>query len=566
MFICQSCGAENTNDKAKFCNECGASKESPSSEMDLPEQINRYKSFIEEIFFTNDSQKVDAISRSTREKLKISITAHMKITYELSTFKEEIRHFFQFKLEFDQNVQDAYAGHDTYLKFRFTNLSDSEFFKVNLGWDDPEKPDEMVLKIQGSTLVHPHTSLELGGTHIFPRGGVKNIGDLLITIFDQIGGQATFKAEPFSFKVQNLDQKSIKNITNQISIEGRVVDASGMGLGTHQPELEQISESKWIPLTFSFIKPNSEFYSERPRTTTSPNNYQLEVKGNKNEIYPQKSSGVNFDNSIIDIVANAFNEVGIEGLIYVSDSKYLKYELEVIEGMNFDSGYISPIFINNIKEKATFFDNPYILLLNRKLISGTDLAPLTELFEKVIDSQRPLLILAEEINGIALQVLESKASRGILKIVAINAPNSVMQWKKTLEDIAVLTDGVVFEYAHQNIDFHDLGEAKRVEVTDKSTKIIDGFGTYSALVDRIESIRVEVEVARTESEQEFHRERAAKLAGGIAHIKICASSEAELTEKKSTLKNCLALISAAIKKGEINTTDELKLFIEKTLF
>jgi len=566
MFICQSCGAENVSSKAKFCNECGASKESLSSEMDLPEQINRYKGFIEEIFFSNNLQKVDEISLSTREKLKISITEHRNITNNLLLYKEKIKHLFQFKFEFDQNVQDAYAGHDTYLRFRFTNLTDSEFFKVNLAWDDSEKPDEMELKIQGSTLVHPHISLELGGALIFPRSGVKNIGDLLIIVSDQIGGQATFRAAPFSFKVQNLDQRSIRNITNQISIEGRVVDASGMGLVTHQPELEHISESKWIPLSFDFIKANLDFYSERSRITKSKNNDQLDVRGSKNEIILPKLSRVNFDKSIIDIVTNAFNQVGFEGLIYVGDSKYLPYELNVIDCMHFDSGYISPIFINNLKDKATYFDDPFILLVDGKLTSGTDLAPLNELFDQVIVSQRPLLILAEEINGIALQVLEAKSIRGILKMVAINAPYSAMQRKKTLEDIAVLTGGILVEYTHQNIDFHCLGKAKRVEITDKSTKIIDGLGAYSAIEDWVKSIRVEIEVARTESEQEFHRERIAKLAGGIAHIKICASSEAELTEKKFTLKNCIALTSAAIKKGEIKTTDELKVFIEKILF
>lgn len=566
MFICQSCGAENNNDKAKFCNECGTSKETLSSGMDLPEQINRYKSFIEEIFFSSDSQKVDEISRSAREKLKISITAHRKITDQLSLYKEEIRHFFQFKFEFDQNVQDAFAGHDTYLKFRFTNLSDDEFFKVNLVWDDPEKPDEMDLKIQGTTLIHPHTSLELGGTHVFPRGGVKNIGGLLITVFDQIGGHATFKAAPFSFKVQNLELRSIKNITNQISIEGRVVDASGMGIGTHQPELEQITEVKWIPLTFSLIKPNAEFYSERSASITFSNNNQLAVKGNKNEIISEKSSIVSFDNSIVDIVASAFNQVGMEGVIYVAESKYLKYGIDVIDCMHIDSGYISPIFINNFSEKATYFDDPNILLLNRKLASGTDLNPLKELFDQVIESQCPLVILAEEITGTALEVLESKAGRGIFKMVAINSPNSAMQRKKIIEDIAVLTGGVVVEYPDEKFDLHCLGRAKRVEVTDRSTKIIDGSGTYSAIVDRVNSIRVEIEVARTESEQEFHRERIAKLAGGIAHIKIFASSEAELTEKKATLKNCLTMTRNAIKNGEIKTEDELKLYIKKSIF
>ena len=177
-----------------------------------------------------------------------------------------------------------------------------------------------------------------------------------------------------------------------------------------------------------------------------------------------------------------------------------------------------------------------------------------------------MLILADEINGTALDILASKVQRGILKTAAVNAPDSGIRRKKIMQDIAILTGSTVVEYAHQKIELHDLGRAKRVEVTSRSTSIIDGSGTYSAIADWVTSIRSEIDLVRTESELEFHRERIAKLAGGIAYIKISAPTESEKNEKKIHLKNCINSTRQAIKNGEIKTVDELKKFINEILF
>jgi len=142
MFICPFCGVENTNDRAKFCNGCGASKDSIPADMDLPDQLSRYSAFVEEVFFSNAIDELEEIVNSSRERLRISFAAHTKIVEGLIKIKAKVAHLFQFKLEFDQNVQDAYAGQDTYLKFRFTNLSSDQFFKVNLVWDDFETSGE----------------------------------------------------------------------------------------------------------------------------------------------------------------------------------------------------------------------------------------------------------------------------------------------------------------------------------------------------------------------------------------------------------------------------------------
>jgi len=253
--------------------------------MDLPQQVERYASFLKDIFFDHSIEEIEGMSKGTRDRLKISIIAHRKIVEELSNLKAKVAHLFQFKLEFDQNVQDAYAGHDTYLKFRFTNLSDSEFFKVTLDWDDPETPDELDLKIPGRNLVKPRSTSELAGAHVFQRVGIKEIADLYITVTDQLGEQALFRASPFSFKVQNLDQKITKNITThqQISIEGRgVVDASG--IGSDRGAQESSFNPNWINLSLTYIsnhldqtsklihkaKPNEEADIEIDSAKTSP--------------------------------------------------------------------------------------------------------------------------------------------------------------------------------------------------------------------------------------------------------------------------------------------------------
>jgi len=263
MFICQSCGVENTNESAKFCSGCGRERDASLADLDLPDQIQRYSAFIKDIFFDHSLDDLEVMSKATRERLKISYASHQKLIKELGLIKDKVGHLFQFKLEFDQNVQDTYAGHDTYLKFRFTNQSDNEFFRVNLDWIDQDLSNQVGLNIAGKTIIKPKASQELGGSYIFPRMGIKEISNLIITVKNQIGEKASFVAESFTFSVQNPDQRITKQFTtnNQISIEGRgVVDASGMGAGTS--EASEASEARrttegekslWKELIFTYL-------------------------------------------------------------------------------------------------------------------------------------------------------------------------------------------------------------------------------------------------------------------------------------------------------------------------
>jgi len=269
MYKCRSCGIECASQNARFCSECGASKDAALSNLDLPEQLERYSLFIKEIFFDHSMIEVESLSKVTRDRLKISTVAHQKIVQELVEVKEKIEHLANFKIEFNQNVKDAYVGHDTYLRFRFTNLSNSEFFKVNLAWGESDLQNKIGFNIHGDSIVKPNGVIELGGTCIFPRMGFKEISGMQVTVIDQIGDQAEFKVSSFSFRILNPDQRIIKSVHNhnQISIEGRgVVDASGMGSIKNNSEFNfDIEAPSWKELSISYILkdlPNTIIESE----------------------------------------------------------------------------------------------------------------------------------------------------------------------------------------------------------------------------------------------------------------------------------------------------------------
>jgi len=237
-------------------------------------------------------------------------------------------------------------------------------------------------------------------------------------------------------------------------------------------------------------------------------------------------------------------------VITVEDGKGLENELDLVEGMQFDRGYISPYFINNPDKQVAILDDPYILLHDKKVSNIRDLLPL---LEQVAKAGKPLLIIAEDVDGEALATLVVNNIRGILKTTAVKAPGFGDRRKAMLEDIAILTGGTVIAeelgLKLENATLKDLGRAKRIEVGKEDTTIIDGAGEKAAIEARVKNIRKQVEEATSDYDKEKLQERVAKLAGGVAVIKVGAATEVEMKEKKARVEDALHATRAAVEEG-----------------
>ncbi|MDR0769755.1 MAG: chaperonin GroEL [Burkholderiales bacterium] len=268
------------------------------------------------------------------------------------------------------------------------------------------------------------------------------------------------------------------------------------------------------------------------------------------EIAQVGSISANADESIGQIIADAMDKVGKEGVITVEDGKGLENELDVVEGMQFDRGYVSPYFINNADKQAVLLDDPYVLLHDKKISNIRDLLPV---LEGVAKAGKPLLIIAEDIDGEALATLVVNNIRGILKACAVKAPGFGDRRKAMLEDIAVLTGGTVIAeelgLKLENATLNDLGRAKRIEIGKEDTTIIDGAGDKSTIEARVKTIRKQVEEATSDYDREKLQERVAKLAGGVAVIKVGAATEVEMKEKKARVEDALHATRAAVEEG-----------------
>ncbi|MDX9737291.1 MAG: chaperonin GroEL [Azonexus sp.] len=268
------------------------------------------------------------------------------------------------------------------------------------------------------------------------------------------------------------------------------------------------------------------------------------------EIAQVGSISANSDSSIGDIIAEAMEKVGKEGVITVEDGKSLANELDVVEGMQFDRGYLSPYFINNPDKQVALLDNPFILLFDKKISNIRDLLPV---LEQVAKASRPLLIIAEDVDGEALATLVVNNIRGILKTVAVKAPGFGDRRKAMLEDIAILTGGTVISeetgLSLEKADLKDLGQAKRIEIGKENTTIIDGAGDEASIQARVKQIRVQIEEATSDYDREKLQERVAKLAGGVAVIKVGAATEVEMKEKKARVEDALHATRAAVEEG-----------------
>jgi len=268
------------------------------------------------------------------------------------------------------------------------------------------------------------------------------------------------------------------------------------------------------------------------------------------EIAQVGSISANSDSSIGDIIAAAMDKVGKEGVITVEDSSGLENELDVVEGMQFDRGYLSPYFINNPDKQMAVMEDPFILLFDKKISNIRDLLPV---LEQVAKAGKPLLIVAEDVDGEALATLVVNNIRGILKTCAVKAPGFGDRRKAMLEDMAILTGGTVIAeevgLSLEKAQLTDLGRAKRIEIGKENTTIIDGAGDANAIKGRIAQINKQIEEVTSDYDREKLQERKAKLAGGVAVIKVGAATEVEMKEKKARVEDALHATRAAVEEG-----------------
>jgi len=270
------------------------------------------------------------------------------------------------------------------------------------------------------------------------------------------------------------------------------------------------------------------------------------------EIAQVGSISANSDSDIGKIIADAMDKVGKEGVITVEDGKSLENELDLVEGMQFDRGYLSPYFINNPEKQMCALEDPFILLYDKKISSIRELLPI---LEQVAKAGKPLLIIAEEVEGEALATLVVNNIRGILKTCAVKAPGFGDRRKAMLEDMAILAGGTVISeelgLKLENATLKDLGRAKKVEAGKENTIVIDGNGDKSQIEARVKQIRVQIDEATSDYDKEKLQERVAKLAGGVAVIKVGAATEVEMKEKKARVEDALHATRAAVEEGVV---------------
>ncbi|MEE9493369.1 MAG: chaperonin GroEL [Gammaproteobacteria bacterium] len=260
----------------------------------------------------------------------------------------------------------------------------------------------------------------------------------------------------------------------------------------------------------------------------------------------------NSDTNIGDIIANAMEKVGKEGVITVEEGSSLENDLDVVEGMQFDRGYLSPYFVTNQQNMQAELEEPYVLLFDKKISNIRDLLPI---LEGVAKGGRPLLIIAEDIEGEALATLVVNSIRGIVKVCSVKAPGFGDRRKAMLQDIAVLTGGQVISeevgLSLEKTTVEDLGGAKRILITKENTTIIDGAGNSAEIETRVNQIRAQIEEATSDYDKEKLQERVAKLAGGVAVIKVGAATEVEMKEKKARVEDALHATRAAVEEGVV---------------
>ena len=270
----------------------------------------------------------------------------------------------------------------------------------------------------------------------------------------------------------------------------------------------------------------------------------------RTEIAQVATVSANWDKTIGEIIADAMDKVGKDGTITVEEAKSIETTLDVVEGMQFDKGYLSPYFVTNAEAMEVSLDNPYVLIYEKKISSLKDMLPL---LEKVAKAGRPLLIIAEDVEGEALATLVVNKLRGTLQVAAVKAPGFGDRRKAMLEDIGVLTGGKLISedlgIKLENIKLEDLGKAKRVTIDKENTTIVEGSGKNADIQGRVAQIRRQIEETTSDYDREKLQERLAKLAGGVAVINVGAATETEMKEKKARVEDALHATRAAVEEG-----------------
>ncbi len=278
---------------------------------------------------------------------------------------------------------------------------------------------------------------------------------------------------------------------------------------------------------------------------------QAQKVGNDNEKIEQVGTiSANNDNEIGKLIAEAMAKVGKEGVITVEESKNTDTHVDVVEGMQFDRGYLSPYFVTNTEKMQAEFDNPYILIFDKKISTMKDII---SILEKVVQQGRPLILIAEDVDGEALATLVVNKLRGSLKVAAVKAPGFGDRRKEMLQDIAVLTGGVVISeeqgYKLENADFSYLGQAESITIDKDNTTIVGGKGKKADIVARVNQIKAQLDVTTSDYDKEKLQERLAKLSGGVAVLYVGAASELEMKEKKDRVDDALHATRAAVEEG-----------------
>ena len=270
----------------------------------------------------------------------------------------------------------------------------------------------------------------------------------------------------------------------------------------------------------------------------------------RNEIAQVATVSANWDKTIGEIIADAMDKVGKDGTITVEEAKSIETSLDVVEGMQFDKGYLSPYFVTNAEAMEAVLDNPYILLFEKKISSLKDMLPL---LEKVAKAGRPLLIISEDVEGEALATLVVNKLRGTLQVAAVKAPGFGDRRKAMMEDIAVLTGGKLITedlgIKLENVKLEDLGRTKRVTIDKENTTLVEGEGKQADIQGRVSQIRRQIEETTSDYDREKLQERLAKLAGGVAVINVGAATETEMKEKKARVEDALHATRAAVEEG-----------------
>ncbi len=348
-------------------------------------------------------------------------------------------------------------------------------------------------------------------------------------------------------KFENMGAQLVKEVSSQTS------DSAGDGTTTATVLAQSIVHEGMKAVTAGMNPMDLKRGIEKAVTSATEELKNLSKPCTEHKAVAQVGSiSANSDTAVGEIIADAMDKVGKEGVITVEEGSSLENELDVVEGMQFDRGYLSPYFVNNQQSMSAELDDAYILLVDKKVSNIRELLPV---LEGVAQNSKPLLIIAEDIEGEALATLVVNSMRGIVKVAAVKAPGFGDRRKAMLQDIAVLTGGQVISeevgLSLEKATVEDLGRAKKVQVSKENTTIIDGMGNNDDIQGRVSQIRKQIEEATSDYDKEKLQERVAKLAGGVAVIKVGAATEVEMKEKKARVEDALHATRAAVEEGVV---------------